>query len=80
VEADLGHLRVGDDPLEGLVEGVGVDRVAVAVGEHPALLVDDPNGGELAGLELAPALEDGEGGVVEVDVAAGGAGLAAGLV
>jgi len=30
------------DAPEGLVDGVGVDRVAVTVGEHPQLRVLDP--------------------------------------
>lgn len=80
VEAQGRYVRVRHDAPERLVEGVRVDGVAVAVGEHPAFLVVDADGGELGGLERPPSLEDGEGGVVEVDVAAGGLGLAARLV
>ena len=61
---------VGGDPLERLGDGVGVDGLAVAVGEHPAVVVD-ADGGELGGLQGLPAGEHGDGGGVEVDAAPG---------
>lgn len=41
--------RAGD-ALEGLGDGVGMDRLAVGVGEDPAVLVVDADRGELRGL------------------------------
>lgn len=80
VEPDGRDLGVADDPTEGLVEGVRVDHLAVAVGEDPLLVVGDANGRELGGLESAPPCENRKGGVVECDGAPCGLGLASGLV
>jgi hypothetical protein len=51
VEPDPGKAGVVHDPAERLVERVGMDRVAVAVGEHPLLGVVDADGDELGCLE-----------------------------
>jgi hypothetical protein len=40
VETDLGDAGSGNDPLECLRDGVGVDRIAVDVGEHPSRRLD----------------------------------------
>ena len=58
---------------------MGVDGLAVAVGEHPPVIVD-PDCSELGGLQCLPSGEDRHGGGVEVDRPACVAGLAAGLV
>jgi len=79
VEADDRYAGAAGDPLEGLGEGVGVDRLAVAVGEHPCGVVDADRG-ELGGPECLPSGEYRERGVIEVDGAAGVAGLASRLV
>ena len=47
VKADGGDLRVLDDASERFVDGVGVYRFGVAVGEHPLLRVVDTDGSEL---------------------------------
>ena len=72
--------RSSSSPAERLVHGVGVDGFAVAVGEHPRLVVGDADRRELGGLKRPPTGEDGEGRVVEGDCPAGVSGLAAGLV
>ena len=79
VEAHGWHAGVAHDPLERFVDGVGVDRVAFAVGEHPAFVIRDAHCCEAGGLEGTPAFEYGDGGGVELDGAPGGLGLAAGL-
>jgi hypothetical protein len=76
----VGKTGVADDPPERLVHGVGVEGLALAVGEHPRFLRFDAGRGELGGLEGLPAVEDGQGGGVQVDAAAGCLGLASGLV
>ena len=48
------------------LESVGMDGLAVAVGEHP-LGVGRCRGRELGGLVGTPSSEDGEGGVVQSD-------------
>jgi hypothetical protein len=68
VQSDDGDAGAAGDPLEGLREGVGVDGLSVAVGEHPSVIVD-PDGGELGGLQGLPPGQHGERRVVEVDVA-----------
>jgi hypothetical protein len=47
---------------------------------NPVVVVFEADGGKLGGLEGSPAGKHGQGGVVEVDAAAGGAGLATGLM
>ena len=80
MKADRGHAGVVHGPAERLVHGVRVDRFAVAVGEHPRLVVGDADRRELGGLKRPPTGEDGEGRVVEGACPAGVSGLAAGLV
>jgi hypothetical protein len=68
------------DPPEGLVHGVGVDRFTAAISEHPSLIVADADVGELGGSEGLPPSDYRQRRVVEGDRAAGGLGLAPGLV
>lgn len=67
---------VGHDAPERLVDGVGVYRVAVSIGEDPLVTGVDPDRCELGGLVGPPGFEHGEGRGVEVDAAPGGLGLA----
>jgi hypothetical protein len=80
VEADRRHCGVVDDAAERFVDRAGMDGFAVSVDEHPGLIVDDADCSELGGLVGTPAGEDGQGGVIELDRAAGVAGLAASSV
>jgi hypothetical protein len=73
VEADDRDAGLVGDAFGRLGEGVGVDRLAVAVGEHPAVDVVEPDGDEGGVLVRAPSGEHVEGGAVEVDAAARGA-------
>src|SRR5689334_18648620 len=68
VESDGRDAGVVDDPPEGLVDGVRMDRVAVTVGEHPLLAVVDPDRFELCSLEGAPPCEHRKRGRIELDV------------
>ena len=79
VEADGRDAGVVHDPPERLVHSMGVDGLAVAVGEHPPVM-GDADGGELGGLERPPPRQDRERGVVERDGPPCGLGLAAGRV
>src|SRR5436190_15229450 len=80
VQPDDRDAGAAGDPLERLGQGVGVDGLAVAVGEDPAAIMLETDGGEGGALELLPPGEQVEGDAVEVDVPTGGAGLAAGRV
>ncbi len=59
-------------PHERFVDGVGMDCVAFAVGEHPPFAVGDADRNELRGLERPPTGQDHQGRVVERDGAASG--------
>jgi hypothetical protein len=79
VQPDDGHASAAGDAFEGLGEGVGVDRSAYRVGEHPARVVD-ADGCVLGGLKRPPAGQHGDGGWVEIDGAPGLVGLTSGFV
>ena len=68
VEADRPQRGLGDQPLEGLAEGVRVDRLAVLFGDHEVLVsvVGAPLGPLLV-LALPALAELGDGLGVEID-------------
>lgn len=66
VQPDHGYGRAPSDPLEGLGDGVGMDGLAPAIGEHPAGGVD--GGGALLGpLPFPPGREHGDCRGVQVE-------------
>jgi hypothetical protein len=79
VQADDRDTCAPGDPLERRGDGVGVDRLAVAVGEHPSVELDTGRGC-LSELQRSPRVEDRQGRGVEVDRSSGVAGLVAALV
>lgn len=75
VQANLRHPGASGDALERLGDGVGVDHLAVPVGEHPRGRFD-ADGPVLSRLPHPPGSQHRDGSRIEVDPPSGVDGLA----